>query len=181
MVCTHSHQVSRVRCYSGSPTLAPQFRLRDFHPLWPDFPIRSAIASQFTSGPYPQRINPPGLGCSPFARHYSGNRFRFLLLGLLRCFTSAGLAPMRYLFTHRSHDFSCGVSPFGYLRFKACLRLPEAFRSLPRPSSPCVAKASSRCPSSFIHLTLSFFNIGLLVRLLLVFSYSKFRSSFTRF
>ncbi len=33
-----------------------------------------------------------GLGCSPFARHYSGNRIRFLFLRLLRCFTSAGLA-----------------------------------------------------------------------------------------
>ena len=55
------------------------------------------------------------------------------------------------------------VSPFGYLRIKACLRLPEAFRSLPRPSSPCVAKASSCCPS-FVYLqTFSFFKIGLLL------------------
>ena len=37
------------------------------------------------------------------------------------------------------------VFPFGYLRIKACLRLPEAFRSLPRPSSPYVAKASACC------------------------------------
>ena len=29
----------------------------------------------------------------------------------------------------------CRVSPFGHPRIKACLRLPEAFRSLPRPSS----------------------------------------------
>src|ERR1035438_10370137 len=28
------------------------------------------------------------------------------------------------------------VSPFGNPRIKACLRLPEAYRSLPRPSSP---------------------------------------------
>ena len=28
------------------------------------------------------------------------------------------------------------VAPFGHLRIKACLRLPGAFRSLPRPSSP---------------------------------------------
>ena len=34
-----------------------------------------------------------------------------------------------------------GVAPFGNLRIKACLRLPEAYRSLPRPSSPVVAKA----------------------------------------
>ena len=34
------------------------------------------------------------------------------------------------------------VAPFGNLRIKACLPLPEAYRSLPRPSSPADAKAS---------------------------------------
>jgi hypothetical protein len=31
-------------------------------------------------------------------------------------------------------------NPFGYLRIKDCLRLPGAYRSLPRPSSPSQAK-----------------------------------------
>ena len=35
------------------------------------------------------------------------------------------------------------VSPFGYPRFSACLRLPVAFRSLPRPSSAYGALAST--------------------------------------
>ena len=39
------------------------------------------------------------------------------------------------------------VAPFGNPRIKACSRLPEAFRSVPRPSSPLDAKASTRCPS----------------------------------
>jgi hypothetical protein len=39
------------------------------------------------------------------------------------------------------------VSPFGHPRIKACSRLPMAFRSVPRPSSPLGAKASTRCPS----------------------------------
>jgi hypothetical protein len=38
------------------------------------------------------------------------------------------------------------VFPFGYLRIKGCSHLPVAFRSVPRPSSPLRAKASSRCP-----------------------------------
>ena len=38
------------------------------------------------------------------------------------------------------------VSPFGHLRINACSRLPEAFRSLPRPSSAPGAKASTPCP-----------------------------------
>ena len=43
------------------------------------------------------------------------------------------------------HD-SSGVAPFGYLRIKACLPLPEAYRSLLRPSSPLSAKASTVNP-----------------------------------
>ena len=38
------------------------------------------------------------------------------------------------------------VSPFGYPRINACLRLPEAYRSLPRPSSALNAKASTVRP-----------------------------------
>lgn len=35
-----------------------------------------------------------GLGSSPFARRYSGNRCCFLFLGVLRCFSSPGSPPM---------------------------------------------------------------------------------------
>ena len=37
------------------------------------------------------------------------------------------------------------VSPFGHPWFNACLRLPMAFRSWPRPSSALGAKASTLC------------------------------------
>ena len=40
---------------------------------------------------------------------------------------------------HYSHR----VSPFGHLRINTRVQFPEAFRSLPRPSSPDRAKASS--------------------------------------
>jgi hypothetical protein len=38
------------------------------------------------------------------------------------------------------------VSPFGDPRIKGCSPLPAAFRSVPRPSSPLSAKASTKCP-----------------------------------
>ena len=38
------------------------------------------------------------------------------------------------------------VSPFGDHRIKGCSRLPGAYRSVPRPSSPLNAKASVRSP-----------------------------------
>ena len=40
------------------------------------------------------------------------------------------------------------IAPFGYLRINVCLRLPVAFRSLPRPSSAPDAKAFALRPSS---------------------------------
>ena len=43
------------------------------------------------------------------------------------------------------HD-SGWVSPFGHLRINACLPLPVAYRSLPRPSSPADAKAFTMRP-----------------------------------
>jgi hypothetical protein len=39
------------------------------------------------------------------------------------------------------------VAPFRYPRINACSRLPVAFRSVPRLSSPPGAKASTECPS----------------------------------
>ena len=36
----------------------------------------------------------------------------------------------------------CRVSPFGHLGINACVPLPRAYRSLPRPSSPLCAQAS---------------------------------------
>ena len=44
------------------------------------------------------------------------------------------------------------VPPFGYPRVYGCLHLTAAFRSLPRPSSAPIAKASALC-SLFLNLT----------------------------
>ena len=84
-----------------------------------------------------------GLGSFPFARRYSGNRCFFLFLRLLRCFSSPGSLP--YVMDWRMDDWSLSsrVSPFRYLRINGYLLLPEAFRSLSRPSSALSAKAST--------------------------------------
>ena len=58
------------------------------------------VTSRLTpdEAPQPRPHKATGLGCSPFARHYSGNRVRFLFLGVLRWFTSPGSpsAPKRW-------------------------------------------------------------------------------------
>jgi hypothetical protein len=45
-----------------------------------------------------------------------------------------------------SSDLRKWVSPFGNSWIKACSRLPMTYRSVPRPSSPLSAKASTECP-----------------------------------
>jgi hypothetical protein len=87
-----------------------------------------------------------GLGCSLFARRYWGNRFCFLFLRVLRWFTSPGWLRHPMNSDDDLEDCPRGVAPFGDLRVKACLRLTEAYRSLPRPSSPACAKASTVRP-----------------------------------
>ena len=72
-----------------------------------------------------------GLGSSTFARHYSQNHYCFLLLRLLRCFSSPGSLPFQDDWPSTSR-----VAPFGYLRITSYVPIPAAFRSLSRPSSP---------------------------------------------
>jgi hypothetical protein len=102
---------------------------------------------------YPDTTRPAGfnvaigLGCSHFARHYSGNHGCFLFLKLLRCFSSLRCPHPAYLIQRVMirHEPD-RVAPFGYPRVKACLQLTVAFRSLPRPSSSTRAKASTIRP-----------------------------------
>ena len=66
------------------------FRVRGFHPLWPDFPDRSTNKStHLLQSVTPERTR-SGLGSFHFARRYFGNRVFFLFLALLRCFSSGG-------------------------------------------------------------------------------------------
>ena len=53
---------------------------------------------------------------------------------------SVQAVPLIYLFYSVYDTLRC-VCPFGYLRISAYLQLPEAFRSLSRPSSAPDAKA----------------------------------------
>ena len=94
-----------------------------------------------------------GLGSFPFARRYSGNRFFFLFLRVLRCFSSPGSLVYTIDSCKRDKSSTCRVSPFGYQGIYACLRLPLAFRSLPRPSSALGALASTLCSSSLDYLS----------------------------
>ena len=84
-----------------------------------------------------------GLGSSPFARRYSGNRCFFLFLTLLRCVSSGGSPRMAKYSPYGDGGMLRRVSPFRDPRIKGYLRLPGAYRSLSRLSSAPSAKASA--------------------------------------
>ena len=60
-------------------------------------------------------------------------------------FTALALTAL-YIQAAVSIHYDREVIPFGNPRIDGCLHLPEAYRSLPRPSSPSYAKASTKCP-----------------------------------
>ena len=76
-------------------------------------------------------LHSTGLGWFRFARRYSGSRGFFLLLGLLRCFSSPRslLTPMYSVPV--SMPSTWRVSPFGNPRIIACLAAPRGL-SQPR-------------------------------------------------
>ena len=64
-----------------------------------------------TSAPQPRTgLRQSGLGYSPFARRYSGNRVFFLFLEVLRCFSSLGSRRATYGFS----DGRLGITPAGF-------------------------------------------------------------------
>jgi hypothetical protein len=84
---------------------------------------------------------------SDFARHYFRNRGFFLFLQVLRWFTSLSSLVPDYEFIGPYTGFTGMGFPIRRSPgLNACLRLPEAYRSLPRPSSPSSAKASTMRP-----------------------------------
>ena len=104
----------------------------------------------YLTGHFLRSITPecthPGLGSFHFARRYFGNRFFFLFLRLLRCFSSPGSPCMPMYSTCSDWSSSRRVSPFRHLRINGHLLLPAAFRSLSRLSSALSAKASTLRP-----------------------------------
>ena len=91
MVPLSSHKVSRVSWYSGCTWKSSHFVYGAITLYGGSFQSSSTNKSQSVvnfQNPWPE--NRSGLGCSPFARRYLGNRVFFLFLRVLRCFSSPG-------------------------------------------------------------------------------------------
>ena len=155
MVLVASHRISPVPWYSGTllGQLSYVYRTITF------YGAAFQAASTSTRGPVMQVLQPRcgrnhiGLGYSPFARRYSGNHAA--IQDRLIVFSSSGyldvsVPRVRFhvpMYSARDDRSSTGrVAPFGNPRIYTCLLLPVAYRSLPRPSSPVHAKASTIRP-----------------------------------
>jgi hypothetical protein len=134
------------------PASSPDcFRLRACHALWILFPEDSAnnrIGNSTVAGP----TTPPTPKCQRFGLF----RFRSPLLSESRFLSSP---PGTEMVHFPGFALSClsiqqvvlevlssGFPHSDISGYCACVRLPEAFRSLPRPSSPVSAKASTVRP-----------------------------------
>ena len=138
------------------------FRLRGYHPLWRPVPRPSARQVVCNSPDPPQRIQArPATPTWQRLRAITPDRFglfrvRSPLLAESLLFSLPGgtkmvhfppLAARSLCIQPRAERvLPSPVARFGDSRIKACLRLPETYRSLPRPSSPLCAKASTVCP-----------------------------------
>ena len=98
MVPVDSDRISRVPPYSGFLLEFLIFRLQDFHLLWFIFPNDSTIIRLFSHVRGPTTPVILVWAISAFARHYLRNRFFFLFLRLLRCFSSPGCSHYNYWF-----------------------------------------------------------------------------------
>ena len=141
MVPPYSHRVSRVRRYSGFSWLLSVFAYETLtlfggpsHVLLLTFSIPSAVRTPkvllLSVWPLPRSLATTcGISVDFFSSPYLD--------------VSVQAVPYVLLFDSQHVDavLPHRVSPFGYLRINAYLQLPEAFRSLSRPSSAPDAKA----------------------------------------
>ena len=131
MVPPRSNRVSRAPPYSRTKKLP--------------YPYRAVTVCGAPFQALPVRALWP-LAWSAFARRYLRSRACCPFLRLLRCFSSPG-SPHAAMDSPHDPARVRWVAPFGDPRINGRSPLPSAFRSVPRPSSPLGAKASTRCPS----------------------------------
>ena len=128
----------------GIPLGAVRVLLPGCHRLWRAVPGRFGLAScSHVAVPQPRWCKHPRFGLARFRSPLlSGSRLLSLPPGT-EMFQFPGLAPALRPVTQVAPR---RVSPFGHPGITAYLQLPQAYRSLSRPSSPLCAKASTVRP-----------------------------------
>ena len=108
------------------------------------------------AGPQPRRASPPVWALPISLAATFGIDFSFSSSGYLDVSVPRVPPSCTMNSCMRDRSSTCRVSTFGYQGIYACLRLPLAFRSLPRPSSALGALASTLCSYSLDFLSAIF-------------------------
>ena len=150
-----SNGISRVPPYSGVwSNEIINFKIRGYHPLWLElswtiFLINYFLTHRVNSDyiPQPQYGKPYWFRLFPFRSPLLRKSllFSFPVGTEMFHFPTLALSTLYIQMVVIKHYFDW-VVPFGDPRFNGCLHLTEAYRSLPRPSSPSNAKASAVRP-----------------------------------
>src|ERR1700748_2801772 len=140
MVPRCSDKIARVSSYSSLLT-GWCFRLQGYHLLWPAFPDCSTSTFPiFLTGLFPVR--------SPLLRES-----RLISIPpVTEMFQFTGFARHAYLFSMK-YLLRGGFPHSEIAGSKLVCQLPDAYRRLPRLSSPSTAKASTMCAYSLDHIT----------------------------
>ena len=140
MVPQCSDKIARVSSYSSLLT-GLCFRVRGYHPLWPDFPDCSANTYPITT-----------TGLVPFRSPLLRESRLISFPPATEMFQFAGFASDTYEFSAR-YLLRGGFPHSEIAGSKVVCHLTDAYRRLPRPSSPSTAKASTMCAYSLDHIT----------------------------
>ena len=162
MVPPDSDRVSPAPPYSGFGYGRTRLRVRGFHALRPGFPkwFPWHVLPDLAVLQPRSRLDAPGLGFSAFARRYSRNHCCFLLLRVLRCFSSPGSPHFR-----GSRPPACWVAPFGN---------PRIYGRLSQLVTSFFASESQGIPRTpFLDFLVSSFNCKRFIRLILGFFLSS--------
>ena len=146
MVPADSRRIPRAPRYSGYRYASCRFAYRAFTVCGVTFqtlPLTTFLA--MARSYYPGEAGTSPVWALPRSLATTGGIIvYFLFLGVLRCFSSPR-SP--HYSSNDSHPSGGWVVPFGNPGIKGHLHLPQAYRSLSRPSSPPRAKASTRRPN----------------------------------
>ena len=137
------------RSFTGSallriPTRLACLRVRDYHPLWYNFPEVFHLTHCHLCRSYNPTV-------ALTAVVWAVPRSLATTCGITVVFSSSGYLDVS---VHRvcpptsrgTTPSTWWVFPFGHLRITSYLPIPAAYRSLSRPSSPLGAKAFTVCP-----------------------------------
>ena len=165
MVGADSHGITRAPWYSGVLAIAPSCLSRTRLSLSLAVLSRTILLNktkqlrnctlwmQISHDPHITTrtgLHDMSLGCSPFAHHYTGNHFVFFSWRYWDVSVHAVHLFILWIQIKISWFYQDGFPHSEIFGSKLDWQLPEAFGSLPPPSSPFDAKASTKRPFQLI-------------------------------